>query len=235
MVSLLHGLDALRELNMASLALRLIAAMLFGSVIGLDRFRKGRAAGLRTYMLVCLGAALTMLLGQYEVDVAVKVMAGAKADISRFGAQVINGVGFLGAGCIIVTGQQKVRGITTAASLWTAACTGLVIGAAFYECALFVFCLVFLIFRCLPPLERFIVERTRGMSVYVELERLERIGNILNCVRSQEAQIYEVDFEDGQPGGVGVVISLRLKNFSGHDRILDAIAALEGVRTVHAV
>ena len=235
MVPLLHGLDSFRELNMASLAFRLIAAMLFGSMIGLDRFRKGRAAGLRTYMLVCLGATLTMLLGQYEADIAAKFMAGAKADISRFGAQVINGVGFLGAGCIIVTRQQKVRGITTAASLWTAACTGLIIGAAFYECALIVFCLVFLIFRCLPPLERFIVERTRGMSVYVELERLEWIGGILNCVRSQEAQIYEVDFENGQSGAFGVVISLRLKKFSGHDRILNSIANLEGIRTVHVV
>ena len=118
---MLEGLGYLRELNLASVMLRLSLAMIFGGVIGLERGRKRRPAGFRTYMLVCLGATLTMLLGQYQavmldtvwLDTAQKF--GSYNDISRFSAQVINGIGFLGAGTILVTGRQEVKGMTTAA------------------------------------------------------------------------------------------------------------------------
>ena len=109
----------LREMNFASVMFRLLLAMLCGGMLGLERGRKRRPAGFRTYMLVCLGAALTMLLSQYEFamvmgpwnDIAVEL--GMKTDVSRFGAQVINGIGFLGAGTILVTGRQEVKGLTT--------------------------------------------------------------------------------------------------------------------------
>ena len=129
----------LRELNMASLLLRLILAMLCGGLLGLERGRKRRPAGSRTYMLVCLGAALTMVLSQYEyvmlttewVDVSTEL--GIRTDVARFGAQVVNGIGFLGAGTIMITGRQQIKGLTTAAGLWASACMGLSIGAGFYE------------------------------------------------------------------------------------------------------
>lgn len=118
---MMEGLAYLREMNVASVLLRLTVAMLFGGFIGLERERKRRPAGFRTYMLVCLGAALTMLLSQYESymvthawhETAMEI--GLRTDVSRFGAQVINGIGFLGAGTIIVTGKQEVKGLTTAA------------------------------------------------------------------------------------------------------------------------
>ena len=109
---MIEALDYLRGLNTVSVLLRLVLAMLFGGMIGLERGRKGRAAGFRTYMLVCLGEALTMLLSQYEyymvthdwAELAAEI--GLRTDVSRFGAQVVNGIGFLGAGTIIVTGHQ---------------------------------------------------------------------------------------------------------------------------------
>ena len=109
----------LRELNMASLLLRLILAMLCGGLLGLERGRKRRPAGSRTYMLVCLGAALTMVLSQYEyvmlttewADVSTEL--GIRTDVARFGAQVVNGIGFLGAGTIMITGRQQIKGLTT--------------------------------------------------------------------------------------------------------------------------
>ena len=119
----------LRELHFASVVVRLALAMLLGGCIGLERGRKRRPAGFRTYMLVCLGAALTVLLSLYEFtmvtgpwsDICAEI--GIKTDVSRFGAQVINGIGFLGAGTILVTGRQQVKGLTTAAGLWASACT----------------------------------------------------------------------------------------------------------------
>ena len=114
---MLTALDPLRQLNFASLLFRLALAMFFGGMIGMERERKRRPAGFRTYMLVCLGATLTLLLSQYEslmldtVWAARAAEVGIKTDVSRFGAQVINGIGFLGAGTVIVTGRQEVKEI----------------------------------------------------------------------------------------------------------------------------
>ena len=107
----------LREFHIYSVALRLLLAMFCGGFIGFERARKRRAAGFRTYLLVCLGAALTMLLGQYEYQMLsgpwaeIAAGVGTRVDVARFGAQVINGIGFLGAGTIIVTGRQEVKGL----------------------------------------------------------------------------------------------------------------------------
>ena len=135
-------LDYLRQFNAASVFFRMTMAVICGGIIGMDREHKHRPAGFRTYMLVCMGAALTMLLGQYE-DMMLHTQwasawgtVGQSTDVSRMGAQVINGIGFLGTGTILVTGQQEVKGLTTAAGLWSSACMGLAIGAGFYECLL---------------------------------------------------------------------------------------------------
>ncbi len=105
-------------------------------------------------MLVCLGAALTVLLSLYEFTMVTGPVVGYlrrdrhKTDVSRFGAQVINGVGFLGAGTILVTGRREVKGLTTAAGLWASACTGLAVGAGFYECVLIAFAMIFSASAC---------------------------------------------------------------------------------------
>ena len=130
-------LDYLRDINMVSIILRLSLAMIFGGIIGFDRGKKKRPAGFRTHILVCIGSALAMITNQYIVQVM-----GMGGDPTRLGAQVISGIGFLGAGTILVTGRQQVKGLTTAAGLWASACMGLALGIGFYEgaiigCALF--------------------------------------------------------------------------------------------------
>ena len=119
---------------------RLILATVCGGMIGIERGRKHRPAGFRTHMIVCIGAALTMVLSVYISDMIVNVWkleeSQIKIDVSRLGAQVIHGIGFLGAGTIIVTGRQQIKGLTTAAGLWASACMGLAIGAGFYIGAL---------------------------------------------------------------------------------------------------
>ena len=138
------GITVLRELNWASIVLRLTLAILCGGIIGIERGRKGRTAGFRTHVLVCIGATLTVLTNQYMMQ----YFGGG--DPARLGAQVINGIGFLGAGTIIVTGRHKVKGLTTAAGLWASACLGVAIGAGFYEGALAGFAAIFLSIKVLP-------------------------------------------------------------------------------------
>ena len=241
---MIAALDYLRELNAASLLFRLALAMFFGGMIGLERERKRRPAGFRTYMLVCLGATLTLLLSQYEaqmLDTAWAVRAaeiGIKTDVSRFGAQVINGIGFLGAGTVIVTGRQEVKGLTTAAGLWASACMGLAIGAGFYECVVLGFALIFLCIRLLPRLESLMVERARNMNLYVEFASLDDVGAIIGRIKSQGAQIYEVDIERGTEEShlrPSAVFTIRLDHAVHHAQVMAAISELENVTTIDEI
>ena len=230
-------LEYLRELNTVSILLRLVLAMFFGGVIGMERGRKHRAAGFRTHMLVCIGAALTMLLGQYEHAMLKTVWSGffASVDVSRFSAQVINGIGFLGAGTVVVTGRQNVKGLTTAAGLWASACTGLAIGAAFYECVILAFFLMLLVVRVLPAIELSIVERSCFMNIYVEFESPEHIGGIINHIKAENVRIFEVEMDYGRQREAirpSAVFSVQLMQRKTHGKLLASLSEVEGIYVI---
>lgn len=232
-------LDYLRELNIVSLSLRLLLAMLLGGMIGMERGRKRRAAGFRTYLLVCMGAALTMILGQYFSDILASDwhelgVSAAGSDISRLGAQVINGIGFLGAGTIIVTGRQEVKGLTTAAGLWASACMGLAVGAGFYECVLLAFLLILLSIRVLPHVESLIIDNTRNINIYVEFESIDDIGSIISRIKSQNVHILdvEIDRNPGEGKRPGACFILRMEKKMKHVDFLAAIAEDTRIRSI---
>lgn len=229
---MLTGLDYLRELNMASLLLRLLLAMLLGGIVGMERGRKRRAAGFRTYMLVCIGAALTMLLGQYQ---AVAVDIAGTSDVSRYGARVISGIGFLGAGTIILTGRREVKGLTTAAALWACACMGIAIGAGFYECVLLGLVLIFLCVRVLPMLEVYLRKQSRNLNVYVEFSTVQDVRRITGCLKQLGVTVVDVEVEPGQKDsgqGPSAVFALRLRRKQSHAEILSAVFRLEHIRKI---
>lgn len=237
-------LDFLRELNMTSITLRLALAMLSGGMIGLERGRKRRPAGCRTYMLVCLGAALTMLLSQYEFTMvntrwaALSASIGIKTDVSRFGAQVINGIGFLGSGTIIVTGRQQVKGLTTAAGLWASACMGLAIGAGFYECIFLAFILIFLCIRIFPIVESHVQEKAKIMHIYVEFESLDNIGTIIARIKQQNVQIFDVDItrgRDNRSRNPSAVFSVHLNQKRTHTQILSSLSDIDCIYTIEEI
>ena len=241
---MLACLDSLRELNTLSVLFRLVLAMLFGGLIGLERGRKRRPAGFRTYMLVSLGAALTMLLGQYNqvlLDTRWSVLAaelGVRSDITRIGAQVINGIGFLGAGTILVTRRQEVKGLTTAAGLWASACMGLATGAGFYECVFLAFILIFLSINLLPHIENFMLEHAHNMNIYVEFSSLDHVGAIIARVKALDVHIYEVDIDHGRDETArhpSAVFSIRQNQKIPHTQILSAIADLEGIFMIEEI
>ena len=242
--TMLACLDYLRELNAASMFVRLLMAMLFGGLVGLDRQRKHRPAGFRTHMLVCMGAALTMLLSQYEYEMmqtawAVQTAAiGGKLDVARFGAQVINGIGFLGAGTIIVTSRQKVQGLTTAAGLWASACMGLAIGAGFYECVVLVFVIILLVFRTLPFVENMLMEKARNMNIYVEFQSMLDVSPLIGRIKSCDVHIYEVEIQrDGVEKGANpsAVFTIRLNKSMSHAQVLAIISDSPNIYTVEEI
>lgn len=241
---MLSSLDYLRDLNTASVIVRLILALLMGGFIGLDRGLRRRPAGPRTYTIVCIGAALTMILSQYEyimltTDWAPAAEAvGLKTDVSRFGAQVINGIGFLGAGTVIATNQQKIKGLTTASGLWASACLGLVIGASFYECAIIAFFLIVIAMWLLRPLEEVIVERSRNINVYVEFHKIGDLTEILKVIREENIHIFDMDIHHGKDQIVqkpNAVLYLRMEHRTPHHTVVARLSDLDEVYTVKEI
>ena len=241
---MLDWLDYLRQLNIWSMMLRVLCAMAAGGLVGFERERKGRPAGFRTYMLVALGAALTIMLSQYlnlMFEGPWKEMGdslGIRTDVSRLGAQVINGVGFLGAGTINVTGRREVKGLTTAAGLWASACMGLAIGAGFYECMLISFLLIVMSMKFLPYIENLIMSKAVNMTVYIEVDNIENLGSVLGFLKREEVRIYEVELDKQQNEHVSQInslLSIRLPMRCKHTELLAALSTLEGVISIEEV
>ena len=233
-----------RELTIESVMLRMALAMLLGGLIGMERQRKLRPAGFRTYMMVCMGAALTMILGQYEfhmlnttwVEYASQI--GTRIDVSRFGAQVVNGVGFLGAGTILVTEKQQVKGLTTAAGLWASACMGLAIGAGFYEAVILAFILILTVVTLLPKIETSLVEKSRNMNIYVEFRSTEAVNDIIAILKKNSVQICDVEIDRSKKNTTkrpNAVFSVRILNKQSHTGIIAALSQLEVISLIEEI
>ena len=136
---MLSFFNGVRGMDYLSVLLRLLTATLCGTVIGLERSMKNRPAGFRTHILVCLGAAVAAITAHF-----IYLVLRLPADVTRLGGQVITGLGFIGAGTIIVTKKMSIKGLTTAAGLWTTGIIGLAVGSGFYEGGLLATLLVLL-------------------------------------------------------------------------------------------
>lgn len=240
----LDFVDQMRQLNIYSMMLRITLAMLVGGLVGFERERKGRAAGFRTYMLVAMGAAMTVILSQYLAFMMdgpwkdVTETVGIKTDISRFAAQVINGVGFLGAGTIIVTGRQEVKGLTTAAGLWASACMGISIGAGFYEGVVVAVFLVIVCMKVLPILENALLANSRNVSIYVEMDTFENLANIVNRIKSEKITLLDVEIEKDKREHMSefsVLFILRLPRKMAHAELLALLSTLDGIAAIDEV
>ncbi len=241
---MLNCLAYLRELNFESLALRLLLAMVCGGIVGLERKKHHKAAGFRTYMLVCLGSSLTMLLGQYQSamldsiwrDTSVEI--GVRTDMTRFSAQVINGIGFLGAGTIIVTAHQEVKGLTTAAALWATACMGLVIGAGYYECVFIGFLLILLCLGVLNPLDTYCIQRSKNMNLYVEFETIDDIREIIIFLKHSRIQIFDIDLDYGTKElnqYPSAVLALKQERRESHTQLIASLFSLTCIRRINEI
>ena len=128
---MLSFFDPVRGMDYLSVLLRLLTATLCGAAIGIERSMKNRPAGFRTHILVCLGGAVAAVTAHF-----IYLVLQLPTDVTRLGGQVITGLGFIGAGTIIVTKKMSIKGLTTAAGLWTTGIVGLAAGSGFYEGAL---------------------------------------------------------------------------------------------------
>ena len=182
-------IDFLTEFNAVTVVIRVILAAVAGALVGLEREFHGRAAGMRTHMMVALGAALAAMIGLFTVK-----ELGVSSDPMRVGAQVISGVGFLGAGTILLRGGgSRITGLTTAAGLWTAASIGLAVGIGFYVGAFMTVFAAMLTFTLITSLEMFLNRKRQRMAIYLELENVDAVAPMLEMLRTEyglmEAQV----------------------------------------------
>ena len=167
--------DYIKEFNTVSLLIRIFLAVIAGGVIGSERGRHGRAAGFRTHILVCLGGAMTALLSLYATK-----SAGLTGDIFRISASVVSGIGFLGAGIILVKNNSTVAGLTTAAGMWVTATIGVAFGYGFYLGGILATVICIVNAALLTKIEH---KRIQALRFYVEVDDIEKIQSVLNGYR----------------------------------------------------
>lgn len=215
----------IREVTYLAVALRIAAAILVGGLLGLERGMKKRPAGMRTYMLVCVGACVIMLTNQYVYQVF------EVGDPVRMGAQVVNGIGFLGAGTIIVTRRNQIKGLTTAAGLWTSAGVGLALGIGFYEAAFIGGFAVFFVMTLLQKMDNSMHRKSRQMEIYFELSAEVSLGDFLRAVRAQEVEIYNVqrEQESESENSRAYIATLKAHKRGRHDDVLELIQGTTGI------
>ena len=200
--------------------------MLCGGAIGIEREHKRRTAGFRTHILICLGAAMTTMISQFLL-----YNMHLYTDIGRLGAQVIAGIGFIGAGTIIVTKRRQVKGLTTAAGLWTCAIIGLAIGAGYFEAALLSTIIILLAEIFFSRFEYWVLDNAKNINIYVEYTGNENLDSVIRLLKSYRIVIIDLEITKSGVNSCAI-FQLQLPKKVSHDKIMTSISASEGIISV---
>ena len=222
--------DGLRDVTIWSVALRMTLAVVCGGIIGIEREYKRRPAGFRTHILICLGAAMTTLTSQY-----LYLVLGQYTDMARLGAQVVAGIGFIGAGTIIVTRRQRVKGLTTAAGLWAAAIIGLALGGGFYEGGLFATFLILIAELFFSRVEYRMLQNAPEVNLYVEYGDNKTMDVLLQEFRDHGLKILNMGIihsKSNEEHNACAIFTLRLHKGLDVEHLKQEILATAGVVSV---
>lgn len=227
---MLQIFDPIRDMSLLSMAARMLITVICGGAIGIEREFKRRPAGFRTHILICLGAAMTTMTSQH-----LSFTLHYHTDISRLGAQVVAGIGFIGAGTIIVTGHQRIKGLTTAAGLWVTAIIGLAIGAGFYEGGIIVTILILGAELLLIRLEYRVLDNVPEVNLLIEcVDRLSMDG-ILKYFRDRNIKVLNMQItgsEDVSIHRIGIIFTLRLNKKNSAMSVINDLKAMDSVLSI---
>ncbi len=213
--------------NMRNIVIRMLTAMVLGGVIGIDRGAKRRGGGARTDAAVCIGAALVMITGQY-----MEIRFPGLADLSRMASQVISGVGFLGAGSILVSGHQ-VKGLTSAAGIWFCACIGLAVGIGFVDGAFLATVILLAGLHLLPLVEEKIYQYSRYLTLYVEADEGGASAEFLHHLKMDGCKVdrFDVDKSGGMQSFT-ILTTIRLPKELNRDEYIEELSRLNGIQSI---
>ena len=204
--------------------LRLLMAFISGGILGYERTSKRVDAGFRTHILVCMCSCAVMITNVHSW------LFYGTGDPMRMPAQVISGVGFLGAGCILVTRQHRIKGVTTAAGIWAAACLGLCIGAGDYLVAGFVLIIVVLTMTVFRYFDEMIVTKTDYVRLFLEIESISAVSGILYCIKSCGIKVNDMEFlNDSNSDNTAVIISVQLNKSEAAEDVISRLKEEKGV------
>lgn len=223
--------DPIRNLDFLSVLVKLLLSFICGGIIGMERSYKRRPAGLRTHILICLGATLTTLTGHY-----IYLNLGLPTDVSRIGAQVVSGLGFIGAGTIIVTKKQKVIGLTTAAGLWASGIIGLAIGSGFFEGALMATLIVMLVEFFLLGIENRMISHAIDGSLYITYSDKQTLDKLLAILAQYNITLTELKLNSESNENITTFMGLFSIRYSEKvvlDSVLEVINDLPHVISVN--
>lgn len=222
----------LKEVNTISVIFRFVLAILCGGIVGYERERKGRPAGFRTYILVCMGAMLAMMTNQYIYQIY------AIGDPVRMGAQVVSGIGFLGAGTIIVAPGNQVKGLTTAAGIWTCACLGLAIGIGFYSGALLGALFILVIIIGIDYFRKGSVANIQSLRVYIEFSEGGRISCFFRFVIDKGMRIDDLDIIEKRKSGRGQIAATAIIGMvqpGNSHQVIKMLNELKDISYIHEI
>lgn len=222
----------LQEVNSITTILRILLALLLGGILGIERGMKNRPAGMRTYMLVCIGSCMIMLTNQYVFQTL------GSGDPVRMGAQVVSGIGFLGAGTIMVTRHSQIRGLTTAAGLWAAAAVGLAVGIGFYEAAVGGSIAIFIVLTLLNKLDDAMHRNTKNIELYIELSANTSLMTFMGLLKQvlEDVLIMRTEHDyTGEDGSRAYIVLLKTKKRMNHTIVVNAVREVAGVTHAEAL
>lgn len=202
----------LREFTHVSVAFRIFLAAIVGGLIGHERSRAGHAAGLRTHILVSIGSTITVLVGLYAC-----FELGFTSDPLRVSAQVISGIGFLGAGQIMTRNRTQITGLTTAAGLWTTASISLAVGLGFYWIVFVGLLVVKLTISLLPKLERIL--HRKGAFYYLEINDISQVNDFIKLTEKDLTDLEITSAKSGLSGHIGLIFMIERASDSEQVRL----------------
>ena len=213
----------LKESGILSLVLRLLLTSVCSGIMGYEREKRNQAAGFRTYMIVSNASALVMMVNQYVFELY------GMGDPVRMGAQVISGIGFLGAGAILVTRNQQVRGLTTAAGLWSAAIIGMAMGAGYYAGGIACFLVIYISMKFLTKIDTKIAKQPRMINMYCELSKRAHVKDLIRYAQSKKYQITHLQIDSLSRDVDGAVAVSFVLHTNGDIKSEQLIAELEAL------
>lgn len=221
----------LQTLSFSTVLLRVVLSILLSGLIGMERDIKHRSAGLRTHMLVSLGATIIMLTNEYIYY----AYPEGTIDITRMGAQVVSGIGFIGAGTILVTSDNRVKGLTTAAGLWVAAAIGMAVGIGYYELAILSTVAVLVVVTLLRPLKRAIQRTVEVYELTLLIYSEKGVRDFLDYSAEKRIRIMDIDIEhrpnqeDKEAPTVFFKVTVDLGDDMSEDDFIRGVKNLPGV------
>ena len=223
----------LSELNLITIIFRMVFAIVAGGIIGFDRGIRNEAAGLRTHMLVTLGTTIIMMTNIYMYE----LYTDANIDPTRMGAYVISGIGFIGAGTILVTTENRVQGLATAASIWSAATLGLSIGSGFYAASLVGVFLIVGIIILLRPFKRYIQNKVEFTEISLIVFSKHGFSRFLEYIHSEDLVVSSLNIDQESSGvqadqGIISTITLDIGKKTHRNGFIKKLKAIDGIENV---